>query len=123
MKLVLKMLFIAFLLPLGAQETKAQDTKYSIDNGPIKEPLSRKIARWKYTRDLKSKERAAARIREKQKKREAEGREEMIKRHLANQSPEVRERLKKEMEAESTTYPKKEKKKKLKKKKVKKLEL
>ena len=123
MKLLLKTLIIAFLLPLGAQELKAQDSKYSIDNGPVKEPLSRKIARWRYARDLKAKDRAAERIKEKQKKREEEGRNAMIKRHLANQHPKVRERLKKQKEEESTTYPKKEKEKKLPKKKVKKLEL
>ena len=120
---MLKTLIIAFLLPLGTQALKAQGSKYSIDNGPVKSSLSKKIARWRYERNIKAKDRATERIRKKQKKREAEGRKEMIKRHLGNQHPSVRKRLKKELEAESVSYPRNEKAKKLPKKKVKKLEL
>lgn len=119
MKLLLKTLLVAFLLYLGPPEIRAQDTKYSIDNGSVKAPLYRRIIRWKDERRKKAEERH----RRKQKRWEEKGRQEMIKRHLANQPPESRARLKKELEAEPNNYPQTDNKRKLPKKKVKKLEL
>lgn len=119
MNLLFKTLIVAFLLSLGSPEIRAQDTKYSIDNGSAKAPLSRRIVRWKDERRKKAEERH----RRKQKRWEEKGRQEMIKRHLAHQPPESRARLKKELEAEANNYPEVDNKRKLPKKKVKKLEL
>jgi len=118
MKLLLRTLIVAFLLSLGSPEIRAQDTKYSID-GPAKVPLSRRIVRWQDERRKKAEERH----RRKQKRWEEKGRQDMIKRHLANQPPETRARLKKELEAEANNYPVVDNKRKLPKKKIKKLEL
>jgi len=113
MKLLVKTLMFVFLLPLASIDLQAQGTKYSIDNGPIKAPLRRRIARWRVAQDKK----ATERFKSKQKQREEKGRKQMIKRHLSHQPLEDRKRLQKEMEAKPINYPEKVSKRKARKKK------
>jgi len=120
MNLPIRTLILILLLPLVSIKLQAQDTKYSIDNGPIKNPRSWRTARGKYERADNRAKQKALRIRERQKKREAEGRKEMIKRHLSHQPPALRKKLEQESEAKSISYPEKEKKCKARKPKAKK---
>ena len=104
-------------MPLASLEIHAQCTKYSIDNGPIKNPRYWRSARGKYERADNALKRKELRIRKRQKQQEADGRKEMIKRHLANQPAEHRDRFKRELEAKPINYPEKENKQKAPKKK------
>ncbi len=105
MRFLLKTILVAVLLFSSVQETRAQSTKnYSIDIGPIKDPLSRKIARMRYNRDKKRKERLAERIKDKQQKEFEKARKESIKRHLADQPPALRKQLEQEMKKGSLPY-------------------
>jgi|GEM_PF-1576484 hypothetical protein len=91
-------ILIALLVFCAPQKTMAQSTKkYSIDLGPVDEPISRKFARMRAKYDKKHKEHLSDRIKEKQEKEFEKARAQSIKKHLANQSPALRKRLEKEM--------------------------